>query len=150
MSLHPTSRGFTFVELMAVVLIIGALSALAVPRIRGAQDRARVAKAIGDIRALQIDLAAMDTLPATLVEIGRGGLMDPWGQPYQYLRFPDDSKGPPPGARRDRFLVPINSAYDLYSLGADGQSALPLNAKQSRDDIVRANDGGFVGLASSF
>ena len=49
--------------------------------------------------------------------------------------------------RKDRFLVPINSCYDLYSMGKDGQSVPPLTAKASWDDIVRANDGAFVGLA---
>lgn len=53
-------------------------------------------------------------------------------------------------ARKDRNLVPINSDFDLYSMGRDGQSAPPLTAKVSRDDIVRANNGGFVGLASDY
>jgi general secretion pathway protein G len=79
--------------------------------------------------------------------------MDPWGRPYVYFPFPP-SKGkggaPPAGARKDRFLVPINSRYDLYSTGKDGGSAAPLTAKSSRDDIVVANDGGFVGRASKF
>ncbi len=52
--------------------------------------------------------------------------------------------------RRDRFLVPINSDFDLYSIGKDGGSQAPFTAMDSRDDIVRANDGGYVGLASGF
>jgi len=47
-------------------------------------------------------------------------------------------------------MVPINSDFDLYSMGKDGRSVAPLTAKDSRDDIVRANDGGYVGLASEF
>jgi general secretion pathway protein G len=54
------------------------------------------------------------------------------------------------GARKDRFLVPINSDFDLYSMGKDGQSAGPLTAQKSHDDVIRANDGGFYGLASNF
>jgi general secretion pathway protein G len=46
--------------------------------------------------------------------------------------------------------VPINSDYDLYSEGKDGNSAPPLGAAQSLDDVVRANDGGYVGLAANF
>jgi general secretion pathway protein G len=46
--------------------------------------------------------------------------------------------------------VPINSDFDLYSVGRDGQSAPALTAKVSQDDIVRANNGGFVGLASDY
>ena len=52
--------------------------------------------------------------------------------------------------RKDHFLHPINSDFDLYSMGADGESNAPLTAKQSRDDIIRANDGAYYGLASNF
>ncbi len=54
------------------------------------------------------------------------------------------------GARKDRFLVPINSDFDLYSMGRDGQTAAPLTANKSHDDILRASDGGFYGLAANF
>ena len=54
------------------------------------------------------------------------------------------------GARKDRFLVPINSDFDLYSMGVDGESVGPLTAIKSHDDIIRANDGGYYGLASNF
>jgi general secretion pathway protein G len=75
-------------------------------------------------------------------------MLDPWGRPYQYLKFPD--KKHPPNARKDRFLVPINSAFDLYSLGKDGATAAPLTAAKSRDDVVVANDGGYIGLARNY
>jgi general secretion pathway protein G len=52
--------------------------------------------------------------------------------------------------RKDRNLVPINSDYDLYSVGPDGDSSLPLTAATSRDDIVRANDGRFIGKAEDY
>jgi general secretion pathway protein G len=52
--------------------------------------------------------------------------------------------------RKDRFLVPINSDYDLYSMGPDGASAPPLTAKASHDDIIRASDGAYVGVAENF
>ncbi len=42
-------------------------------------------------------------------------------------------------------MVPINSDYDLYSKGPDGASQGPLTAKASRDDIIRANNGRFIG-----
>ena len=73
-------------------------------------------------------------------------MRDPWGHAYQYLNHAT-AKGK--GAfRKDKRIVPINTDYDLYSMGKDGQSVAPLTAKASRDDIVRANDGRFVGLAS--
>jgi general secretion pathway protein G len=58
--------------------------------------------------------------------------------------------GAPAQPRKDRFLVPINSDFDLYSMGKDRDTVAPLTAKKSHDDIVRANDGAFVGLASEF
>jgi general secretion pathway protein G len=133
---------------MAVAAILGTLSALVVPRTREAVERAKVAKAIGDIKAFQTNLDGQDSLPDDLSVFGPIPL-DPWDRPYVYHKF-DPTKDVPPGARRDRFLVPINSTYDLYSLGKDGQTSAPLTAKSSQDDIVRANDGGFIGLASRY
>ena len=101
------NAGFTLVELLAVVTIIGTLSAIALPKTREAIDRAKVARAIGDIQAMEVDLDSQDTLPDALTFFGPVRL-DPWGNPYQYNKFPA-GKGVPPGARRDRFLVPINS-----------------------------------------
>jgi len=53
-------------------------------------------------------------------------------------------------ARKDGNLVPINTNYDLCSSGKDGKSKAPLRAKDSHDDIIYANDGGYIGLASEF
>lgn len=53
-------------------------------------------------------------------------------------------------ARKDRFLVPINTDFDLYSMGKDGTSVPSLTAAASRDDVVRAANGAFIGLASRF
>ncbi len=52
--------------------------------------------------------------------------------------------------RKDRFLVPLNTGFDLYSMGPDGRSVAPLTAAASRDDVVWANDGAFIGPASDF
>ena len=134
--------------------IIGMLAGLGLPKLRQVVLRAKIARCIGDIRAIQIDLMGLEVvgqpLPATLAAIGRDNLLDPWGRPYIYFPFDTTAHGNPPGARRDRFLVPINSTFDLYSVGPDGQSSLPLTASSSRDDIVRAEDGGYIGVASNF
>jgi general secretion pathway protein G len=58
--------------------------------------------------------------------------------------------GPDGQPRKDRFLVPINTDFDLYSVGRDGESVPSLNAVKSRDDVVRAANGAFIGLASRF
>jgi general secretion pathway protein G len=54
------------------------------------------------------------------------------------------------GARRDHKLSPLNSDFDLYSVGRDQQTAASLADSRSRDDIVRARDGGFIGTAEEF
>lgn len=131
--------------------LIGLLTGLAVPRYRDVVDKARVAKAIGDIRALQTDILSQDSLPPSLAAINRATLLDPWGRPYVYYKFPKPKGGgPPAGTRKDKFLVPVNSDFDLYSMGKDGATALPFTSKPAQDDIVRANDGGFIGLAKNF
>lgn len=141
-------NGFTVVELLAVVSIIGALTALGVPKIQQAVEKARVAQAIGDIHTIAVNLATQDTLPDQLSFFGPVPL-DPWGNPYRYNKFPPGKKVPK-GARRDRFLVPINTQYDLYSVGRDGKTSPALTAKASQDDVLRANDGGFIGLGSNY
>ena len=74
-------------------------------------------------------------------------VLDPWGLPYEYLNL----DGVPIGMmRKDQALVPINSDYDLYSKGPDGASIMPLTAPMSRDDVVRANNGAFIGIASDY
>jgi len=117
-------------------------------------------------------------LPENLVEAGIGSPLDPWGTPYEYLKLADDSTGGQGGigggnsgnngggnngggnngnsgsnrgdARKDRHLNPINSDYDLYSMGKNRDSKKPLQNPKSHDDVVRANDGSFVGLATDF
>ncbi len=140
--------GFTLVELLAVVGIIGSLVALGVPASQEAIQRARVGRAIVELRGIARNLDSQDALPDNLAFIGPVPL-DPWGRAYQYNKFPP-LRRVPRGARRDRFLVPINTTYDLYSMGKDGASSPALTARPSQDDVIRANDGGFFGLASKY
>ncbi len=146
-------RGFTMVELMIAIAIVAVLTAIALPSYAKYRDRIRNFNAADDIASLQplITQYALDNrnaYPASLADIGRGGLKDPWGHAYQYVSH-DDPTGI--GAwRKDHNIIPINSDYDLWSSGKDGQTAPPLTAGPSRDDIVRANNGRFVGLASDF
>jgi len=93
--------------------------------------------------------ANTDSLPTDLSAVGRGDMLDPWGHPYQYLNFYGNDKNPQ-GARKDHSLHPLNSDFDLYSMGADGQSVAPITASKSQDDIIRANDGGYIGLARNY
>jgi general secretion pathway protein G len=144
--------GFTLTELVVSIAIILTLCAMAVPSLLGAINNAKVAKAVGDIHSIGTDIDGYDLannqFPNTLADIGRDTMLDPWGNPYQYLNFAN-TKGK--GAmRKDRFLVPINSNFDLYSMGRDGQSVPPLTAGVSQDDIIWADDGDYIGLASQF
>ncbi len=132
--LNPTKRvrdssGFTLVEIMLVVIVIGILAAMVVPRLAGRSDQAREAAARTDINAnmaAALDLFEMDTGGYPTTEEGlealrrkpsdpatadkwRGPYLkktpkDPWGNPYVY-RFPSSHE----------------MDYDLISLGKDGQ-----------------------------
>ncbi|PPD51149.1 MAG: type II secretion system protein GspG [Methylobacter sp.] len=119
--------GFTLIEVMIVVVILGILASIIVPKIMGRPDEARATKAKQDIRAVTaaLDLYRLDNYSYPTTEQGlealvtkpnglaaganwkKGGYLDslpvdPWNKPYLYLQ---------PGAHGE---------FDLYSLGADG------------------------------
>jgi general secretion pathway protein G len=126
----PTrAAGFTLIEVMVVVVILGILAAVVVPRVMSRPDEARVVKAQQDLRAIgaALDLYKLDNFRYPDTQQGLEALVtkptgldpganwradgylpglpqDPWGAPYKYLQ---------PGQ---------HGVYDLYSLGADGAS----------------------------
>lgn len=136
-------RGFTLIEIMVVVVILGILAALVVPQVMNRPDQAKVTVAKGDIKAIAaaLDMYKLDNFnyPSTqqgltaLVEKpsgnpqpsnwSRDGYLkrvpkDPWGNDYQYLS---------PGTQ---------GQFDLYSLGADGkQGGSDLNADIGNWDL---------------
>ena len=118
--------GFTLIEVMVVVVILGILAAIVVPRVMDRPDAARVTKAKADIRALEsaLNLYKLDNFVYPNTDQGLQALVskpsgtpeprnwkqymdrlpkDPWGNDYQYLS---------PG---------IQGAVDIFSFGADGQ-----------------------------
>ncbi|HQT97146.1 MAG TPA: pilin [Thermodesulfobacteriota bacterium] len=150
--------GFTLVELLIAVAILGIIATIAIPSYQEYIEKAKETAAITDINVISLKLKAImaenpDALPPDLsffVDILP--LVDPWGNPYQYLPIYGHlgDHGYMNGARKDHNLHPINSDFDLYSMGPDGQSVKPLTGGQSRDDIIRANDGAFIGKASTY
>jgi general secretion pathway protein G len=144
--------GLTLVELMIVLALIGVLAAIVMPMYANYRERIDRSTAIQDIKILQFliaDYAATSgSFPASLAEVGNGGKLDPWGQPYLYVDL-SSAKGKG-DARKNRKLNPINSDFDLFSPGKDGVFKSQLTQKDSLDDIVRAQDGAFVGVAADF
>ncbi len=224
--------GFSLIELMLAVSIVGVLAALAVPNYMEFIEKARVARSISELHGLAKDIKgfalAVGAYPNNLADVGRSTMLDPWGTPYEYYRincgtvedtinlaklklrrknsprmipasytFSTDRKWAlsltvdhgqyqaslylaaaggngggngggsgnsggngggngsgsncsENGARKDRHLHPISSDFDLYSMGKDGDSVKPLTAQKSHDDVIRASDGGYYGLAKNF
>ncbi|MDH4252786.1 MAG: type II secretion system GspH family protein, partial [Nitrospira sp.] len=220
-SMLKQAKGFTLIELMLAVSIVGVLASLAVPNYLDFVEKARVAKTISELYGLTKEIKGYalgaQQYPNSLADIGRSTMLDPWGTPYQYykincgtindigslarlkLRKKDSPRvipaadspfthsnghislavdngdhqhllhfvqgagggnggggnggggggnggggGGPPcggvgGARKDRFLVPINSDFDIYSMGKDKDTVAPLNPPKSHDDIIRAS-----------
>jgi general secretion pathway protein G len=148
------ARGFTLIELVLAMAVAAILLAIALPMYSNYKYTAQVSQATVDVGVLQSMIDSYYTLnnqyPATLSDLGinAGAAIDPWGFPYQYLNHAlVNGKG---SIRRDKSLNPLNTDYDLYSVGADGQSKPQITQKESLDDVIRAGNGGYVGLASQF
>jgi len=111
--MRKVMRGFTLIEVMVVVVILGILAAIIVPKVMDRPDTARVVKAQSDIRAIEsaLNLYRLDNFNYPTTDQGLEALVpkyidrlskDPWGNPYLYLS---------PGLHGD---------VDVYTLGADG------------------------------
>ena len=127
MKFERNAKGFTLIEVMVVILIIGVMAALIVPKVMGRPDEARVIAAKQDIATIMqaLKLYRLDNQKYPTTEQGLNALVakptlspippnwkgngyierlpqDPWGKPYQFLN---------PGLRAD---------IDVFSYGADG------------------------------
>lgn len=158
-------RGMTFVELLVSMVVVAILSTLAVFAYGGVRPdcdnpnarqnpvmRAKIGQVTGDIGEIHIAASRFELsygrYPTSLAEIGLADRRDPWGNPYQYLVvFGRQDVGP---VRKDHNLKPVNTGYDVYSMGPDGSTASPFTSTLGQDDIVMANDGDYFGLACQY
>ena len=127
-SMQAKQRGFTLIEVMVVVVILGILAALVVPRIMGRPDEARVIKARQDVQAIEaaLNLYRLDNHAYPSTGQGLAALVEkPGGEPAPanwkaggYLnRAPQD-----PWGRDYLYLNPgLHGQIDVWSYGADGQ-----------------------------
>jgi general secretion pathway protein G len=148
--------GFTLLELMATVAVVGLLASIALPSYAAIIERQKVGQAKLDLHEIAMLIERYRTfhfsVPETLADLGPNLThpKDPWGRDYQFLNFSSPAPGVKGMIRKDHNLHPLNSEFDLYSLGKDGLSQAPLTANASRDDVIWARDGAFVGLAEDY
>lgn len=155
---RPTARrfrrtpGFTIVELLLTLAIFSILAGVGYSSYGTVLERNRNAAVVNDLTRIKFAIerfrSVNDELPTTLAAIGMDGMRDPWGHSYAYLNF--ETVHGNGQKRKDHDLVPINTEYDLYSKGPDGRSASALTAAISKDDIIVANDGAYIGRASEY
>lgn len=157
--------GFTLVELLFSLAIIGMLSAIAIPSYISYIDKTKNNTAISEITFIQICIERYYTetfrYPPTITDIASclpNIGIDPWGNAYVYLNIIDGGHGIKGKVRKDHATNPINSLYDLYSMGKDGDTHVQVNPRGSarghgaagRDDIILGRDGAFIGLGADF
>jgi general secretion pathway protein G len=139
---------------MATLAVGAIVLSIAIPSYRAVVERQKVSTTVSQLgqiaMAIQKYRAQHVNPPAALTDIQLDTLRDPWGNPYSYLSFSPTAPGKAGKIRKDHNLHPINSEFDLYSKGRDGDSKAPLTAKASRDDVLWARDGAFIGLATDF
>jgi general secretion pathway protein G len=149
---HYFQSGFELLELIIVLAIIAVLGFIAIPSYVNYRNQADIATAEADINTIEQAIGKYyqenNSYPDILGEVKMGGLLDPWRHPYQYLRIAGAKLKGNGALRKDKNQMQINTDYDLYSMGKDGASVSPLTANISRDDVVRAYNGKYIGLAA--
>lgn len=148
--MRSLQRGMTLLELTITTAVIGLLAGIATPAVSGYVERARSNRAIGEIGRVSVELYRWRTnnggaFPATLAEANIDLEPDPWGNDYVYINVAGGA-GPPRTAGGD----PVNSDFDLYSNGPDGATDPSLGDAAAADDVVRANNGAYLGIAGNY
>jgi general secretion pathway protein G len=146
------ARGFTLAEIFIVLVIAGIIVAIVAPAVENHVQRSRVGQCIVDLTEMSATIRKREkdtgALAQSLSDVGYAAKLDPWGKPYEYINLRTlNGNGQ---ARKDKNLKPLNSDFDLYSIGRDGQTHASLTHANSRDDVVRARDGRFIGTVEEF
>lgn len=161
-SANKRSSGLTLLEMVIIVAIIGVLASIAAPTYIGYVEKARVQSSIADLRKISLIVEKYKSdeglFPASLNDAGCNNDLDPWGNQYQYLSTDDVMKEEKKakkqricqGCRWDKFERPINTDFDIYSMGKNRETRPKIDHGQSRDDIIRASNGGYYGLAEGY
>jgi general secretion pathway protein G len=148
---RESNRGFTLIEVLLAITLLAVLGGIALPLYQGYRERVREHQAATEIAAMSAAVQRFQLerreLPGALEDAGLGGRLDPWGRPYRYYNVEANGRG---GARKDRRLNPLNTDFDLYSLGKDGRTRPQISQRDSEDDIIRASNGRFVGKAIDY
>jgi general secretion pathway protein G len=143
-------HGFTLAETLIATALLAVGADAIVGGVSGQLERTRIEQARQEIGQIESAIAAYRArhheLPGSLTDLGFAVPLDPWGHSYEYVNF--DASGTV--GQRNYNGLPVNSEYDLYSPGPDGHTDADLWSEGGRDDIVRARDGSFVGLAADF
>ena len=147
------SKGFSIYELMIAIMVLSILITIAIPAVSTYQDERDHNQAVADILEIQgvIDkfYVTNNRFPASLNEINKHNKRDPWGNPYYYTNIATGG-GNGGGIRKDKKLQPVNSDFDLFSAGKDGEFVASFGNSKSFDDIVRCNNGAYIGLAIDY
>ncbi|MCI0508349.1 MAG: prepilin-type N-terminal cleavage/methylation domain-containing protein [Gammaproteobacteria bacterium] len=146
-------KGFSIYELMIAVTVLTILIAIAIPALRTYQNERDFNQARTDILEIQgvIDkfYVINNRFPNSLNEVNLHTRRDPWGNSYYYTNIATGG-GNGGGIRKDNKLQPVNSDYDLFSAGKDGETVANFGNSKSFDDIVRCNNGSYIGLAIDY
>lgn len=136
-------QGFTLLEVMVVIVILGILASMVVPNLMGSQDRANMQKAISDVTALETSLSLykMDNYDYPTTEQGLEALIEQTGIEPEPRRFPEDGyiKRLPKDPWGSEYVL-LNPGeqgkMDVFSVGPDGEAG-------TDDDIGNWNLGDF-------
>jgi general secretion pathway protein G len=137
------TQGFTLLEVMVVIVILGILASMVVPNLLGSQDRANMQKAVSDVTALETSLSLykMDNYDYPSTEQGLEALVDQTDIEPEPRRFPEDGyiKRLPKDPWGNEYVL-LNPGeqgrMDVFSVGPDGEAG-------TEDDIGNWNLGDF-------